>query len=667
MDRKIIFSFLIFVIVPCVSLPLMVSAYAVDYQGNNILNYLHYNQTAGSNTVFSNSTGVYVSGEGTVQIKLNVNSGTVHFNQDGFTSNDFYYGVPNDSTPLPHTPTSVNTFFKLTGSTQAPDREWGQHNTHYEGTSLWGETLTHSHPSWAGHHIPNGDHWELYTQPDYPLFAEVGTSEFTKTNINYDVFARLVLNSTETIHLRAENYILNPSVIINFTSTVLSDRIILDWECPVYDGIGYNNGCTNISNYNVLRDGISLTNTTSLSYTDYTFAPDTTYDYSIITTNTNSDNSVGASLQVTSLPEFASPVLQLNHNGDSITITWTDPYPDVTQFTVKRITDGKTWNVSPEQKTIIDNDGIILTDTYSYQIQSRTANTVNDWSPTYSISYPSIRMLSFTYDTVFDTVQLYPTIQTNENGHGNLTKFSVKFNPDTTWYDIPYSNTIPNNANFAYPNTMTYTLDSTTINNLKSVTILADFETGGDPEKTITVSGLSVPVYKADLTGDSKTATQINFNSNSFSLHLKKESPQYGISCQYADLTNGTTWYNQTTSDVYSLKVNTGSYKVYVDCWNADGTKISSSVYQNDSSQYGFSSLDNLGSIFGKFAGVSIPLLFVIFVGAIFTAKNAHMGVLVLGGTIGIMGVLGFLTVEPLMWGLIVLLIILGLFTGKKS
>jgi len=74
----------------------------------------------------------------------------------------------------------------------------------------------------------------------------------------------------------------------------------------------------------------------------------------------------------------------------------------------------------------------------------------------------------------------------------------------------------------------------------------------------------------------------------------------------------------------------------------------------------------NFTTNFGDFFGASLPFLFIIILAAAFTGRSAPTGIVIIGLALGIMWAMGILTLDPIMWGVIVVLIILGLLGGKK-
>ena len=69
---------------------------------------------------------------------------------------------------------------------------------------------------------------------------------------------------------------------------------------------------------------------------------------------------------------------------------------------------------------------------------------------------------------------------------------------------------------------------------------------------------------------------------------------------------------------------------------------------------------------YGDFFGAGLPFLFIIILAALFTGRSAPTGIIIIGVAIGIMWFLEIITIDPIMWGVIVVLVILGALAGKK-
>jgi hypothetical protein len=74
----------------------------------------------------------------------------------------------------------------------------------------------------------------------------------------------------------------------------------------------------------------------------------------------------------------------------------------------------------------------------------------------------------------------------------------------------------------------------------------------------------------------------------------------------------------------------------------------------------------NFTDNYGDFFGAPLPYLFIILAAALFTGRSAPTGIIVIGVALGVMWYLGLLVIDPILWGIIVVLIILGAIGGKK-
>lgn len=74
----------------------------------------------------------------------------------------------------------------------------------------------------------------------------------------------------------------------------------------------------------------------------------------------------------------------------------------------------------------------------------------------------------------------------------------------------------------------------------------------------------------------------------------------------------------------------------------------------------------NFTQNFGDFFGAGLPFLFIIILAAAFTGRSAPTGIIIIGVALGAMWFLGIIEQDPIMWGIIVVLIVLGALAGKK-
>ena len=69
---------------------------------------------------------------------------------------------------------------------------------------------------------------------------------------------------------------------------------------------------------------------------------------------------------------------------------------------------------------------------------------------------------------------------------------------------------------------------------------------------------------------------------------------------------------------------------------------------------------------YGDFFGAGLPFLFIIILAAAFTGRSAPTGIIIIGISLGAMWFLGIIEQDPVMWGIIIVLIVLGALGGKK-
>ena len=74
----------------------------------------------------------------------------------------------------------------------------------------------------------------------------------------------------------------------------------------------------------------------------------------------------------------------------------------------------------------------------------------------------------------------------------------------------------------------------------------------------------------------------------------------------------------------------------------------------------------NFTANFGDFFGAGLPFLFIIILAAAFTGRSAPTGIIIIGISLGAMWFLGIINQDPIMWGIIIVLIVLGALGGKK-
>ena len=164
-----------------------------------------------------------------------------------------------------------------------------------------------------------------------------------------------------------------------------------------------------------------------------------------------------------------------------------------------------------------------------------------------------------------------------------------------------------------------------------------------------------------------------NSNQNLLTLVVNRDttSTLFSIECNLKDQYYETgTWYNYTSVAWFNRSISVDARNSVVGtCYN-DAQLFQFVSYNSLNGTLAITQYtESLGDLFG----VPVIFLIVIFVAAVFTGIKAPVGVVVLGGTIGTMGVMGFWVdssgnalLTAATWGFIILLVVLGMFTGKK-
>ena len=130
---------------------------------------------------------------------------------------------------------------------------------------------------------------------------------------NYEVTFTITAG-TRTFNLVATVY--NELVPPTLTATVNGTDINLSW-----------NETNNATSYNIYRDGVLLTNTTSTSYTDVGLEYGTIYAYNVTTKRNDleSEHSLTVRVQTVDNPDKPSPTnVVATNNGTNASVTWTN-------------------------------------------------------------------------------------------------------------------------------------------------------------------------------------------------------------------------------------------------------------------------------------------------------------------------------------------------------
>src|SRR3990167_308103 len=165
-----------------------------------------------------------------------------------------------------------------------------------------------------------------------------------------------------------------------------------------------------------------------------------------------------------------------------------------------------------------------------------------------------------------------------------------------------------------------------------------------------------------------------NSNQNSLALAVNRvtDTTFWDLECSYTDQIFETgTWVNKSSVIAYNITTTVDARSnVIVKCWNDNQVF----TFVSFSATNGTLVVTQYTKGLGEFFGVPLPFLIVIFVSAVITPKNVPLGLIILVGTIGTMGVMGFwfdsnnnALITGAVWGAIVLLAAIGIFRGKTS
>ena len=183
------------------------------------------------------------------------------------------------------------------------------------------------------------------------------------------------------------------------------------------------------------------------------------------------------------------------------------------------------------------------------------------------------------------------------------------------------------------------------------------------------------PDFFTSVEGSYQTNYTMERDSSGTEINLKinrDESSTWQAECNFrSELFGDGDWIN--LSDIGAYEVNqsaTATRNTYVQCYNDEllFTTVSFGEANATTSLVDFT--DQLGSFFG----VPIPFLFVVFIAAIFTGRSAPTGIIVIAGSVGVMGLMGYFPdptdgenmVTATVWGMIILITALGIFMGKR-
>ena len=161
------------------------------------------------------------------------------------------------------------------------------------------------------------------------------------------------------------------------------------------------------------------------------------------------------------------------------------------------------------------------------------------------------------------------------------------------------------------------------------------------------------------------TRSSYNSTTDKIIFTANKQQDTFSLLCNHFTLSSTDEWNNQTSIISYNAEFLT-KHTSYIRCYDETQNII---LLQTVYKPYGITSgFDMINESFGNdgLFGVPFPFLIVLIVASIWTGRNAQVGVIVTGAIIGIMGLLGLFELSAEVWAMIVLLVAVGMFLGKK-
>lgn len=636
-------------------------AAAYEYLGENVLEVSRYKTLDGLPYLVTNASGVYVSGTGTMLLELDIAANSTLL----FTGT-----VPSGSVSILSDPARTDLFEAWSDQT-VPGADyvltrWFSHTSTYYRYYDYSTTLRDGSAFEGFTTSCRATTRQAYTCTEYPpstitrtlssipaMFRHHSqfTADFDHLLSDTDYAAYLLVDAAGPLHIRAENHTSTPRPPSVIYSTLASAVVLLEWECPIYDGLGYTNPCSHIRSFGVYRNGTSLANSALQQYTDKSIAEDVLYRYCVTATNTNAVTSecLNHDVRTGTLP--AAPTTpHAAFDGAAVRVTWERPFSvfPISQFEVDR--GGKSFLVAGSQLAFSDTITSDAPTVYAYKVRAKNTFGWSAWSPIVDVKLPAGRTLEVDADPVFDQYRFDITIS-SETHDAVLTGLTFRHGNSTSY--VNHTQSIPAGSDHTQSHLITTTAST--------VDVTANFADGLNLTRNIR---LPEPALNAT---HGALLVQYELSGGKLALNLKRADGTAfdETNCKYHDLDGHHTWYNETDVQVYTLRRDgIEAVTSYIDCFDGADHTIYSKTVRN--LEFGLGSLRALNEIFGSLFGMPIVFFIVIFAASTFTARNAHIGVVLIGFVLAILIALGLIEISAELFGLVVALIVLGMLVGKK-
>ena len=200
--------------------------------------------------------------------------------------------------------------------------------------------------------------------------------------------------------------------------------------------------------------------------------------------------------------------------------------------------------------------------------------------------------------------------------------------------------------------------------NLVAVGAVLNDDNGSASGSAYVYETISNYFVKHDLFYNAKRLTHNSTTDKISFVTIKQQNLPFSLSCKHFTQSSEQ-WNNQTDTTLYDATFLT-KHTSYIRCYDeSEKILFTQTVYKPFGITSGFDLINESFGNDGLF-GVPFPFLIILIVASIWTGRNAQVGVIVTGATIGIMGILGLFALSAEVWAMIVLLIAVGMFLGKK-
>ena len=425
--------------------------------------------------------------------------------------------------------------------------------------------------------------------------------------------------------------------------------ILVSYSSPTNVGTG------TLTGFEIVRDG-SVVATVGLvtSYTD-TVPSAGTYTYLVraISTHGTSSDSNTSNITTPTEPSAINNLSATVNSDTQVSLTWSSPSnggSSITGFIVHQ--DGV--QIATPTSTSYTVTGLTPDTSYTFTVYAvnnvGTSLVSNSETVTTYLSVTGqIDITSTTIQGASAKIEFLANV-TSGTPTPTFSNYIIKQGTTTIASGItsPYILKITN------PNLLNYTISSTASTHWNTPTISGS--TNIQPDYTPNwENGVSYNIVRT---------------TNNLDLFVNRDlQTNWNLTCNYvttAQILADETGVNGTiTSDWYfdDSQAIGDTNTVYIECIDDGVTVLSLTEYNTNRIGGGIALLDN---IFSEWTGTPVALFFVLLVAGLFSGRSAPAGILLVLAIVGVLGFIGLLVIDELIWAFILLAGILGIFMGKR-